>query len=64
MSDQNRPSVIERALQLAASGNYPSAGKVRSALKQEGYASVDSHVSFSLAKRVTILCRENFRRPG
>jgi hypothetical protein len=38
----NRPSIIERALQLAKSGQYATVEDIRAQLVLEDYASVDA----------------------
>jgi hypothetical protein len=62
MSDPNRPSVIERAIALARSGMYSNVGAVRDVLKRERYESVEAHISGSLSKQITALCRAS--QPG
>jgi hypothetical protein len=62
MSDPNRPSVIERAIDLARSGNYNNVAAVRDVLKRERYDSVEAHISGSLSRQVTELCRASRAR--
>jgi hypothetical protein len=40
-----RPSLIERAFQLAETGNYKTVTEIKLALRAENYAGVDSHLS-------------------
>lgn len=40
----NRPSIIERAFQLAKSGRYATVGDIRKQLDREHYASTASYV--------------------
>jgi len=61
--EYGRPSVIERALILAASGKYENADKVRRALKREGYTQVEAYISHSIARQVGDLCRTSFAQP-
>ena len=64
MPDPNRPSVIERAIDLARSGNYGTVSAVRDVLKRERYESVDAHISGSLSRQLTALCRASRPDPA
>ncbi len=53
----NRPTVIERAFELARSGTYPNVSQVMQRLKGEGFDSVDSQISgASIRKQLRELC--------
>ncbi len=40
-----RPSVVERAFQLAETGEYKTVTEIKLALRQENYAGVDAHMA-------------------
>jgi len=59
-----RPTLIERAYDLAASGTYANLADVKRALYLEGYSNIDiqthlhgSTISAALMKR----CKDNYR---
>lgn len=50
-------NIIERAYQLASSGEFTSTAEVKKRLKAEGYTSIDLHFSgSSLQKSLLRLC--------
>jgi hypothetical protein len=56
----HRPGVIERAFELARSGDCASIEEIRSQLKRESHASVDSHLgSPMLGRQLRKLCTEH-----
>lgn len=56
----HRPGVIERAFELARSGDCASIEEIRSQLKRESHASVDSHLgSPLLGRQLRKLCAEH-----
>jgi hypothetical protein len=40
-----RPSVVERAFQLAETGTYKTVTEIKTALRLENYAGIDAHLS-------------------
>ncbi len=40
----SRPGLIERAYELAKSGNYPTVTAVKNQIRAEGYPGVDGHL--------------------
>lgn len=58
-----RPTTVERAFQLASSGECPTLGDIRSRLSQEGYHDGPSQISGpSLLKQLRKLCVEAAER--
>jgi hypothetical protein len=45
------PSIIERAYQLARSGDYPSIPQIADRLKAERFDSVDAHLASATLRR-------------
>ena len=39
-----RPGIIERAFELARSGDYPTVSELKRRIRSEGYVAVDSHL--------------------
>ena len=52
------PTAIERAFELARSGNYAGSGEIRRALKAEGYMLDQLNGSQSLVNQLRRLCTE------
>jgi hypothetical protein len=59
MNGTGRPHLIERALELARSGQFERTTQLRQVLKREGYDAVEAHLSGSLAKQIAELCRSS-----
>ena len=58
----SRPSLIERAYQLARSGDYPRLVLVKAALRREGYEQITAHFAGSAtSKALRIICEEAYR---
>ena len=47
----DRPTIIERAFQLARSGDCPDMLQLEATLKREGYSSVHEHLSGGSLRR-------------
>lgn len=53
----NRPTTLERAFQLAKSGEYPTISDIRRQLKTEGFSDAPSQISGpSMLKQLRKLC--------
>jgi hypothetical protein len=53
------PSIIERAFELARSGDYATIDDIRKRLKSERYSQVDAHLAGTSVRRQLLdLCRE------
>jgi hypothetical protein len=53
------PSIIERAFELARSGEYATIDDIRKRLKSERYSQVDAHLAgISVRRQLLDLCRE------
>ena len=53
------PSIIERAFELARSGDYATIDDIRKRLKSERYSQVDAHLAgISVRRQLLDLCRE------
>ena len=60
-----RPTTLERAYELAASGNYCSLTDIKATLKSEGFSSVREQLDGpSITKALRELCRKHFRLPA
>ncbi len=58
----SRPSVIERAYQLARSGDYPKLVLVKAELRKEGYEQITAHFAGSAtSKALRVICEEAYR---
>jgi hypothetical protein len=56
---QNQTPIIERAFQLARSGEYQNWVEVSSRLRGEGYMNVDSHFGGTmLKKQIGTACKD------
>jgi hypothetical protein len=53
-----RPSTLERAFELARSGNYTGLGKIRDALQAEGYTLSQLDGAPSLRNQLSRLCAD------
>lgn len=53
-----RPTTLERAFELARTGNYSGLGEIRGALLAEGYAVNQMDGSPSVRKQLTKLCAD------
>lgn len=60
MSSSLRPHVIERALALAATGEFRARWAIARALEKEGYtiAEVSQLEGAAMSRKLTALCRE------
>jgi len=59
-----RPTIAERAFELARSGECASVADVRTCLRKEGYIHVASHLSgSSITGPLRLLC-EQYRKAG
>jgi hypothetical protein len=57
-----RPTIAERAFQLARTGEYLKVRDLKAALKREGYEQIDAHLGgASIAKPLRIICEEAHR---
>ena len=57
-----RPTIAERAYQLARTGEYPKVRELKVALKREGYEQIDAHLGgSSIARPLRIICEEAYR---
>jgi hypothetical protein len=60
-----RPTISERAFQLARSGELPALTPIKAQLKREGYTNVESHFSGrALRQEVARLCAEARAKPA
>jgi hypothetical protein len=60
----NRPPTIERAYQLAESGDCANIGEIKTRLQAEGYVSVWQHLSApSLSRALRRLCEAAVKKP-
>lgn len=41
---QDKPTLVERAYQLAETGDLPTIGAIKRKLQSEGYAEIDAHL--------------------
>lgn len=58
-----RPSTLERAFELARSGEYASASEIRRQLKAEGYQDADKQLyGQSIVSQLRKICIEAKRR--
>ena len=59
-----RPTTIERAYQLAASGDFRFKNDIALALNAEGFSSVREQLDGrSITKALRELCQKNYREP-
>jgi len=57
-----RPSIAERAYQLARTGEYPKIRDLKVALKKEGYDQIDAHLGgASISRPLRVICEEAYR---
>ncbi len=55
---------IERAFQLARTGNHPHCEAIAAQLRSEGYESVANHFASALLKKqLLLICREAIAAP-
>ena len=56
------PSTLERAFELARSGDYANASEIRSQLKRERHDQVEAHLQGpSISRQLRLLCEEACR---
>ena len=59
-----RPTTLERAFELARTGDYAGIGEIRDALQAEGYSRSQMDGSKSLQQQLRKLCAEARRAKG
>lgn len=60
----SRPTLIERAYEMARSGDHASTPSIQKALRQEDYLDAEGHLSGkALRLELNALCREAQGRP-
>lgn len=59
---QNRPTALERAFALAASGRYRSAGEIKVRLREEGYSTAQI-AGPALLRQLRSICISAQKRP-
>ncbi len=60
-----RPSTLERAFELARSGECTSTSEIRLRLKRERYDQVEAHLQGpSISRQLRLLCEEARRAPS
>ena len=61
MDQTNRPTIIERAFELAGSGKVESLATLRRQLTKEGFASVSAHIQgAALTKQLNAMIRASY----
>jgi hypothetical protein len=61
----DRPELIERAYQLAKSGDCESLDEVKARLRKEGYSGVEQHLSAPMLSRtLRAMCAAARRNPA
>ncbi|HLY06335.1 MAG TPA: hypothetical protein VKR31_11365 [Rhizomicrobium sp.] len=60
----SRPTTLERAFELARTGNYSGIGEIREVLQAEGYPRNQLDGSLSLQKQLRKLCADAKRAKG
>ncbi|HMI96211.1 MAG TPA: hypothetical protein VK479_06825 [Micropepsaceae bacterium] len=60
----DRPATVERAYQLAESGDCATVDDIKSRLQQEGYSSVGQHLAApTLTRALRRLCAAAVKKP-
>jgi len=57
-----KPSIAERAYQLAKTGEFPKVRELKAALKKEGYDQIDAHLGgSSISRPLRVICEDAYR---